>query len=214
MIIINNGNLGELHRVANQGPFLQAEIISLTGKGKLRVTCNWLYSSLNCDPNDLSSFVWQFNKIDDQHISLSPVNSCTDKTIYASVRDDINYYLQTQAPYSADWITVVARDEIINLVMHDLSIAQFNGFNGLYLTLNDNADRHGNHTGYRVRSIGTTFTENAQWFIGVVGSLQPHIQFSGYSNSIESLQQQLGKNRIHLDEKVLEKINLHINTLK
>lgn len=213
MITINNGNLGELLSAANQGPFLQAEIISLTGKGKLRVTCNWLYSSLNCDPNDLSSFVWQFNKIDDQHISLSPVNSCIGKTIYASVRDDINYYLQVQAPYSADWITAVARDEIINLVMHDLSIAQFNGFNGLYLTLNDNADSHGNHTGYRVRSIGTTFTESAQWFIGVVGSLQPHIQFSGYSNSMESLQQQLVKRRISIEENVLQKIKQQLDTL-
>jgi len=213
MITINNGNLAELLSAANQGPFLQAEIISLTGKGKLRVTCNWLYSSLNCDPNDLSSFVWQFNKIDDQHISLSPVNSCIGKTIYASVRDDINYYLQVQAPYSADWITAVARDEIINLVMHDLSIAQFNGFNGLYLTLNDNADSHGNHTGYRVRSIGTTFTESAQWFIGVVGSLQPHIQFSGYSNSMESLQQQLVKRRISIEENVLQKIKQQLDTL-
>lgn len=213
MITINNGNLGELLSAANQGPFLQAEIISLTGKGKLRVTCNWLYSSLNCDPNDLSSFVWQFNKIDDQHISLSPVNSCIGKTIYASVRDDINYYLQVQAPYSADWITAVARDEIINLVMHDLSIAQFNGFNGLYLTLNDNADSHGDHTGYRVRSIGTTFTESAQWFIGVVGSLQPHIQFSGYSNSMESLQQQLVKRRISIEENVLQKIKQQLDTL-
>lgn len=213
MITINNGSLGELLRVANQGPFLQAEIISLTGKGKLRVTCNWLYSSLNCDPNDLSSFVWQFNKVDDQHISLSPVNSCIGKTIYASVRDDINYYLQVQAPYSADWITAVGRDEIINLVMHDLSIAQFNGFNGLYLTPNDNADSHGNHTGYRVRSIGTTFTESAQWFIGIVGSLQPHIQFSGYSNSIESLQQQLVKSRISLEKNVLQKIKQQLSTL-
>lgn len=212
MIKINNGSLGDLLKAAATGPFMQAEIISLTGKGKLRVTCNWLYSSLNCDPNDNHTFLWEFSKIDDQHISLSPVNSCISKRIYASVRDDINWYVQVQAPYSADWITAVGGDEIISLIMHDLSIAQFNGFNGSYITLNSNEDIHGGHSGYRVRSIGSTFEQEAQWFIAIKLCLQSDIDFSGYSNSMESLQRQLTKCGISLESSVLDKINIQLNT--
>lgn len=206
IITINDGSLKALLHAAAPGPFMHAEILSLTGRGKLRVTCNWLYSSLNCDPNDNSTFEWQFNKIDDQHVSLSPVSSCITRTIYASVRDDIDYYVQVQAPYSADWITAVGRDEIIGFKMHDLLIAQFNGFNGLYLALNDNADSHGAHSGYRVRSVGTVFDQKAQWFIGIKNSLQEHIRFSGHNNSMDSLQKQLINCRINVNDYALRKI--------
>lgn len=206
MITITNENLSSLLQAANVGPFMQAEIVSLTGKGKLRVTCNWLYSSLNCDPNDNSTFLWQFNKIDDQHISLSPVNSCISRTIYASVRDDINYYVQLQAPYSADWITAVARDEIIGFQLRSTAIAQLTGFNGKFIRMNDQPDNHGGHSGYRVRSMGDTFDQNAQWFIGIKSSLQPHIQFSGLNNSFESIGQQLKKSKIEIEESILQKV--------
>ncbi|MBD2752516.1 hypothetical protein [Spirosoma validum] len=154
--------------------------------------------------------MWQFSKIDDQHISLSPVVSCIGQPIYASVRDDINYYLQVQAPYSADWIKAVGCDEILTFTLHDLSIGQFNGFNGGYLSLNDNADNHGGHLGYRVRSIGSTFNQNAQWFIGIRSSLQADIQFSGYSSSLETLQQQLYNCKIDLESSVLSKLAMQI----
>lgn len=206
MIIINNGSLKELLLAANAGPFMQAEIVSITGKGKLRVTCNWLYSSLNCDANDSSTFLWQFNKIDDQHISLSPINSCINRTIYASVRDDIGYYLQVQAPYSADWITAVGRNEIIGFKLQGTFIAQFTGFNGKFVTLNDSAESHGNHSGFRVRSIGDTFNQNAQWFVAIRKSLQPHIQFSGAQFDFESLQQELKNCDITVDPILVEQV--------
>ncbi len=206
MIIINNGSLKELLLAANTGPFMQAEIVSLTGKGKLRVTCNWLYSSLNCDPNDSSVFLWQFNKIDDQHISLSPINSCINKTIYVSIRDDIGYILQVQAPYSADWITAVGRDEIIGFKLQGTFIAQFTGFNGKFVALNDNAESHDNHSGFRVRSIGDTFNQNAQWFVAIRKSLQPNIQFSGAQFDFESIQNELKNLDIALDHNLVEQV--------
>jgi hypothetical protein len=178
MIVINNGSILELFEAADPGPFMKAEITSLSGNGKLRVTCNWLYSSLNCDPDDNTQFIWLFTKIDDQHIALSPQNSCISQPIYASVRDDIGYLLQVQAPYSADWITAIGRDETIGFTLHDLNIAQFNGFNGSYITLNDDEDYHDGHSGYRLKSTGNSFSKDAQWFIGIVASLQPQISFS------------------------------------
>jgi hypothetical protein len=210
MITINNGSLAQLFSVAVTGPFMQAEIVSLTGNGKLRVTCNWLYSSLNCDPADLSPFLWQFNKVDDRHISLSPANSCIPQTTYASVRDDSNWYLQMQAPNSADWITAVRRDEIIGFTLHDLSIAQFNGFNGSFIALNDTPDAHGNHSGYRLRSTGSSFTKNAQWFISIKSSLQQHISFGGHTTSRESVLQQLGNCSIPIDTATFEKVMAQI----
>lgn len=206
MIIINNGSLKELLLAANNGPFMQAEIVSLTGKGKLRVTCNWLYSSLNCDPNDNSTFLWQFNKIDDQHVSLSPVNSCINKTVYASVRDDINYYLQVQAPYSADWITAVGRDEIIGFKLQGTFIAQLTGFNGKLVTLNNSSESHGNHSGFRVRSTGDTFSQNAQWFVSIKKSLQPHIEFSGAQFDFESVTKELENCEITVDQTLLKQV--------
>lgn len=211
MITINNGSLKELLLAANTGPFMQAEIVSLTGKGKLRITCNWLYSSLNCDTNDNSTFLWQFNKIDDQHISLSPINSCINRTIYASVRDDINYYLQVQAPYSADWITGVGRDEIIGFKLQGTFVGQFTGFNGKLVSLNDGADSHDGHTGFRLRSIADTFNQNAQWFISIKKSLQAHINFSGANYDLTSLQQELNNCDITVESTILKQLVLQIN---
>lgn len=212
MIEINNGNLQELLMASDTGPFMQAEIVSLTGNGKLRVTCNWLYSSLNCDPNDNSTFLWQFSKVDEKHISLSPVNSCIGKPIYASVRDDIGYQLQVQAPYSADWITAVGRDEIISFTLHDLSIGQFNGFNGAYIALNSTADRHDDHTGYRVKSVGSSFNQNAQWFIVVRTTLQPNIKFSFPDNDKEAIIRQISSSTIAVDSNVVVAIAEQITT--
>lgn len=210
-MIITNGNVHDLLRAAGTGPFMQAEIVSLTGKGKLRVTCNWLYSSLNCDPNDSSQFLWQFNKLDDQHISLSPVNSCINATIYASVRGDIDYLLQVQAPYSADWITAVGGDETIAFAIHDLSIAQFNGFNGLYVAVNDAPDSHDNHTGYRVRSSGNSFNQPAQWFLTNVSNLQPQIQFSGFDGSLEALKKQVAVCSFSVDDNIYSKLAVQLS---
>ena len=212
MVNINNGNIAALLKAAVPGPFMQAEIISLTGYGKLRVTCNWLYSALNCDPRDESTFLWQFNKIDDERISLSPVTSCISKPIYASVRDDDNYYLQVQAPFSADWITAVARDEEITFTLADLSIAHFEGFTGKLLTLNNEVSNHGSHQGYRVRSVGNTLGESSKWFVGIKNCLQSGIQFSGAAD-IDSVNAQLTRNGVSLQSDVAKKIKRHIETI-
>ncbi len=209
---IENGSVGSLLAASAPGPFMRAELISLTGSGRLRVTCNWLYSSLNCDPNDDHTFLWEFSKIDGEHISLSPVDSCIERPIYASVRDDLDDYVQVQAPFSADWITAVARDETLAFEVHDLAIGQFNGFNGNYLQLDAHIDSHGGHAGYRVRSVGTTFDAATQWYIRVHESLQAGIQFSGTDNGFDALEQQLGRGSISLGVDILNKLKKQLAT--
>lgn len=194
---IDSGSIGELFEASQTGPFMIAEIIPLRGIGKLRVTCNWLYSSLNCDPRDASPFLWQFNTVDATHISLSPMKSCIGQPIYASVRDDLDFYVQVQAPYSADWITSVQRDEIIGMTMHDMNIAQLSGFNGSNIIVCDDQEISGNHSGYRIRSVGTSFAQDAQWFIKFSKSLQREVSFS--NAGAKSLHQQLTDCSISID---------------
>jgi hypothetical protein len=155
---------------------MQAELVSLSSKGKLRVTYNWLYSALNCDPNDNSTFLWNINSIGGNNVSLSPQNGYNGMTLYASVRDDWNWQVEVQAPHSADWIRAVGRDEIIGMQTHDLGILGFTGFNGSYIAVDNSTTTHvasnGSwHTGYLLHSTsGAPTSKDALWFPKISGS--------------------------------------------
>lgn len=41
---------------AQNGPVFAGQLVPLNNVGPLRITYNWLYSALNCDPNDKSPF--------------------------------------------------------------------------------------------------------------------------------------------------------------
>ncbi len=158
---------------AATGPLLEAEMIPLNDKGKLRVTYNWLYSALNCDPGDDSRFVWVLSKVDETHISLSPKEQYRGMTLYASVRDDWSWYVQVQAPRSADWIRAVGRNEILTLEsLSGLLIVSLKGWNSQYIAVDADISRHDNHSGYRLRSIGTGDVKARSWFLGVAQTLQ------------------------------------------
>lgn len=164
----------ELLAAADAGPVLEAVMVPLTNQGKLRVTYNWLYSALNCDPNDGSDFVWVLNKLDDTHVSLAPrdhyVIGCP---LYASIRDDWSWYAQVQAPFSADWITAVGRDEILGITGADLLTISLQGFNGQYLAVNNQLSVHDGHSGFRLQSIGTDNYNARTFFLGVTRLVQP-----------------------------------------
>jgi hypothetical protein len=157
---------------AATGPLLDAEMIPLNNKGKLRVTYNWLYSALNCDPRDDSRFVWVLSKVDETHISLSPKEQYRNMKLYASVRDDWSWYVQVQAPHSADWIRAVGRNEILTLESSGLLTASLKGWNSQYVAVDANISPHDNHSGYRLRSIGTDDVKARSWFLGVTQTLQ------------------------------------------
>ena len=161
---------------AATGPLLQAELIPLSNQGKLRINYNWLYSSLNCNPNDQSTFNWTLNKLDATHVSLSPTAGYAGMTLYASVRDDINWFLQVQAPYSADWITAVGRDETIAMDAMGELIVAFKGFNGQFIAVNGQASDHDGYSGYRLQSIGASDPKTYMWFMAVSQILQPRLQ--------------------------------------
>ncbi|HEX4369126.1 MAG TPA: hypothetical protein VH023_19990 [Rhodopila sp.] len=161
---------------ADTGPLLQTELIPLTNQGKLRVTYNWLYSSLNCVSGDATTFAWTISKLDATHVSLSPRDGYGGMTLYASVRDDINWLLQVQAPYSADWITAVGRDETIEMDSLDSLMVSFKGFNGNYIAVNGQMSDHGGHSGYRLQSLGAADAKARIWFMAVTQILQPGLR--------------------------------------
>lgn len=210
MKTIKNGSIKDFINAATNGPLMKAEIVALNGNGKLRTTCNWLYSALNCNPDDNCTFEWQFNKIDDTHISLSPVSSCIGQTIYASIRPDYNYRVQVQAPFSADWITAVGGDEIIGFTLHDLSIGQLNGLNGKYISVDNTLTSHSGYSSYLVASNQSSFDTNARWFIKVSASLQPNLVFEGQDTSKETIKKQMQALNIPFDANLLNKIALQI----
>ena len=154
---------------------MQAELVSLSSKGKLRVTYNWHYSPLNIDPNDNSTFLWDINSLGGGNVSLSPDGGYGGRTLYASVRDDYYWYVQTQAPFSADWITAVGRDETISMQTHDLGMLSFSGFNGKYITVNEWMIGHGLQANHLLQSnsFDTTW-KNTLWFPKISGAA-PHV---------------------------------------
>ncbi|WP_339869331.1 hypothetical protein [uncultured Algoriphagus sp.] len=194
------------------GPFMQAELYSLTGLGKLRVTCNWLYSALNVDPQDGSPFLWEFSREAENLISISPTSSCIEHKIYASVRDDNQNFLQVQAPFSADWITAIGRDELITMNVQDLNLGTFKGFNNSYIRLDDSVTSHDNHNGYRLRSVGAEIDNNSVWYLKIQRGLQSNLELKEQDYTIERVRTQLQTAGIKINEDILEKLVGQLNS--
>jgi len=157
---------------AGTGPVLTGEIFPLSGVGKIRVTYNWLYSALNCDPNDQSGFGWVFQKMSDSAIALSPQAPYAGMSLFASVRPDNSYYVQVQAPGSADWITQAQGDEEITMTDLGLLTVELQGLNGSYLAANGAPTSFDGHSGYLVQSNVGTPDQSSQFFVAVSQNLQ------------------------------------------
>jgi hypothetical protein len=199
-----------LFSLSANGPFMQANLVPVSGQGKVRVTYNWLYSSLNCDPNDPSTFAWTFVKLNDTQVALSPSLPYQGMTLYASVRPDIGYCVQVQAPYSADWITGIGGDEIITMNVRDLSIATFQGVNGSYIAVNPAPDQHDDHTGYRLFSTATD-PNQALFLIQPTTSLQQGLEYRQRTPwTPERLQEVLSRRGVALGREQLSRLTSHL----
>jgi hypothetical protein len=172
---VRPASLAELFSAAATGPVLEADVIPIANRGKLRVTDHWLYSALNCDPADGSSFLWVFTKLDERRVAISPKNG-PGRTVYASVRDDWSWYVQVQAPRSADWITAVARNETLLMTAVGLQMIRLQGFNGQFIAVDGDLTRHQGHSGYRLRSGGSSDPNAYTWFLGIKAVLQAGLE--------------------------------------
>lgn len=165
--------LADVLRAAAAGNVAEGVLIPLSRQGKLRVTYDWLYSALNCDPADDSDFIWVLTKLDERHVLLSPRDQHAGKTLYSSVRDDWDWFTQVQAPYSADWITAAGRDEIMTVEGRDLLTLSLRGWNGQYITVNSTVSAHDGHSGYRLQSMTGGDVNARVFFLGVTRLYQP-----------------------------------------
>lgn len=180
------------------GPAFSAELVSLRTKTVLNVGYNWLYSALYCPQSGGDGFRWVVSKIDDGHVSLSPQASFQGMTLYASARDDNDWFMQVQAPYSADWITAVGRDETLAMVSHDLLLVSFNGFNGQAVTVNDGLSDHDGMCGYRLQSLNGGAPQSQLWALRNPQSLQAGIALPS-ALSDEAISDSLAANGLPAD---------------
>jgi hypothetical protein len=172
---------------ADAGPALTGEIFPLSGVGKVRVTYNWLYSGLNCDPGDQSGFSWVFQKMPGGAVALSPGAAYAEMTLFASVRPDNDNFVQVQAPFSADWITQAQGDEEMTMTDLGLLTVELQGVNGSYLGANASQtsynDSSGNpHSGYRIQSNVGTPDLSSKFFVAVQQNLQAGAQAPLFSS--------------------------------
>lgn len=172
---------------ADAGPVLTGEIFPLSGVGKVRVTYNWLYSALNCDPGDQSGFGWVFQKMPGGAVSLSPEAAYAGMTLFASVRPDNYCFVQVQAPFSADWITQAQGNEEMTMTDLGLLTVELQGVNGSYLGANGSQtsynDSSGNpHSGYLIQSNVGTPDPSSKFFVAVQQNLQAGAQAPLFSS--------------------------------
>jgi hypothetical protein len=161
---------------AQDGPLLAAKLIPLNNAGPLRVTYNWLYSALNCSPNDSSAFAWVISKIGaGPHVSLSPQVHYRGMTLYASVRPDHAMFVEVQAPFSADWITAVGSDETMTMTELGFLTIALQAFDGSYLTLNSSQTEHDGRSAYKLQSSVRSVSAASSFFVAVEKVLQPNL---------------------------------------
>lgn len=169
-----SGDLGAWLAGANDGPLLAAKLVPLNNIGPLRVTYNWLYSALNCNPADPSPFGWVISKLGSgSQVSLSPQQGYNGMTLFASVRPDYNYRIQTQAPFSADWITAVGADEVLTMTSLGFLTIALQGLNGSYLAADDQQTEHDGYSGYLFNSNAAASGPASSFFVAVSEVLQP-----------------------------------------
>jgi hypothetical protein len=155
-------------QAASPGAVLSGQLVPLNNIGPLRVSYNWLYSALNCDPNDQSAFGWVINKVGaGSGISLSPQQPFSGMTLFASVRPDYNYTVQVQAPFSADWITAVGGDEIMTLTQQGFLTISLQGLNGNYVCADTSQTAHDDHSGYLFHSSAGSIGPSVSFFVVV-----------------------------------------------
>jgi hypothetical protein len=103
-------------------------------------------------------------------------------TLFASVRPDLSYYVQVQAPFSADWITQAQGDEEMTLTELGLLTIELQGVNGNYIGVDGSLTSHDGHSGYQLQSDAGTPTSSSQFFVAVQQNLQAAAQAPLFSS--------------------------------
>ncbi|MGZ8803142.1 MAG: fascin domain-containing protein, partial [Mycobacterium sp.] len=109
---------------------------------------------------------------------------------FASVRDDYGYQVQFQAPYSADWITGVGADEILQAIpTGDGYFALYSPHFGRYVTINPNPNPKANNCtpltarggdiGQAARFTATGLDRNSVFDFLQVGGNATGLSFAG-----------------------------------
>lgn len=173
--ITQEGNIYELFASAKPGLFLRGELLSLAGRGKLRVTYNWVNSSLNCDPNDDSTFLWNFIKTPSGQLLLSPSEPYNGYRLYANVNGESELGLHLQDDKS-NWNTTVTRNGAFDVLGTGLFSIALRAYNDKYVELRYIPISDGQHTGFRLHAIGSNLSERAVFTVTNLTLIEPELQ--------------------------------------
>jgi hypothetical protein len=163
---VTASQLVDAFAAAATGPVLQGQLFPVSDAGCVRVTYNWLYSSLNCDPSDTSEFEWTLTKLSETTVSLSPTVQYEGITLFASVRPDNGYNVEVQAPNSAEWITQVGADETLGVDFLGFMTISLQGLNGLYVAVNSGLTSHDGYAAYQIQSTAGASGPATNFFVG------------------------------------------------
>lgn len=158
---------------AETGPLLEAELLPLSGQGRLRATYNWFGSALNCDPEDNQPFPWLLRRLEGGGVGLSPAMPYAGMTLFASLRDDAEGHVQLQRPDDAHWIRTAGARESFRLHSEDLLVISLGAGAGRKLAVEPRACRQGPHAGYRLRATADAEPAANLWLLATRRCLQP-----------------------------------------
>lgn len=172
-------DLAQCMQAAAPGAVLSGQLIPLNNIGPLRVTYDWLFSALNCDPGDTSVFNWVISKTGSgATVSLSPQQPYCGLTLYAGVKlyqynqpfsglVEKVYWVGVQTPFLNDWLTTVGADEEMTLTDLGFMVIALQGVNGSYLCADGSQTQYGDHSGYLFQSSAGSPGPASKFFLAV-----------------------------------------------
>ncbi len=148
------------------GTSFKAQLFSLKG-GNIRINFKAKHPVWYIDPKNTTDFFFNFTKIDEDHVSISPVYSGYHKDLYSSVRNDYKWQLSVKNPSNSKWITKVDKKERIRIRIGDLMMTRLYGFNKSIIKYKGIvAANEGAHV-TRVPNISLLPKEETTWFLSM-----------------------------------------------
>ena len=149
---------------------MQAELVSLSSKGKLRIICEDVTGVVFCDPNDHSTSLLNIDSQGGNNLSLG-TNNCIAQV---ADPDDLSLVGQ-QLNWGTGHITQLGAADLFEMQTHDLGILSFTGYNGAYLVVEGRPSLYLGFIGrdfnvYAITCNSNLISKDTLWFPKIPGS--------------------------------------------
>lgn len=149
---------------------MQAELVSLSSKGKLRIICEDVTGIVYCDPTDDSTSLLNIDSQGGNNLSLG-TNNCIAEV---ADPDDLRLVGQ-QLNWDTGHITQLGAGDLFEMQAHDLGILSFTGYNGAYLVVEGSPSLYLGFIGrdvsvYPITCSSNLVSKDTLWFPKISGS--------------------------------------------